>query len=73
VASSLNIPLKNDIIVRKRFTQPQAGLPEEKRISNIKDCFAVTDFHKGLLRRKKLFYLTMSHIHFLRLTKRQNA
>lgn len=55
VASSLNIPLKNDIIVRKRYTQPQASFTDEqKRAQNIKDCFAIAPFNKNLLKRKKI-------------------
>lgn len=43
VASTLNIPLRTDILRRTRHTQPQAQLNRSQRLKNVVDAFAARD------------------------------
>jgi ComF family protein len=38
-----NIPLLGDVLVKIKWTEPQAGLARKKRIKNVKNSFAVGD------------------------------
>jgi ComF family protein len=48
VAASLNIPCIADIALRVRMTEPQAGLPLEKRRKNMRNAFACTSDLAGM-------------------------
>ncbi|PLX53179.1 MAG: hypothetical protein C0611_06545, partial [Desulfobacteraceae bacterium] len=40
------IPVGGDILVRKRWTEPQTGLGRKERLKNIKNAFGVSDSSK---------------------------
>lgn len=51
IAKTLNgaltvIPVAGDILVRKRWTEPQTGLGRKERLQNIKNAFGVSDSSK---------------------------
>jgi len=51
IAKALNgalpvIPVAEDILVRKRWTEPQTGLGRKERLKNIKNAFGVSDSSK---------------------------
>lgn len=43
IAKSLNIPVKNNILIRNKNTTPQKLLDDKERVKNLKNAFAISD------------------------------
>lgn len=53
----LKIPLKSDILIRKKYTKPQMLLDKEKRKENIKNAFEVNEKEGEIFKKKKIILL----------------
>jgi len=51
IADDLNLKTDSDILVRKKYTQPQMSLKKKKRESNLQNAFKVTDHGQNLIQQ----------------------